>query len=95
MGRHEPQRVALDRSGDDAVQVVDRSGPAGGLGAGSLQRCGKIVGLEVVIRSGVPVKRLPPSFGITFSTTPLLAYSAEVLPEGESTTTSWAVSAFT
>src|SRR6516225_2059000 len=49
----------------------------------------------VPLANSVPVKRLPPSRGITLSTTPLLVYSAEELPVGVSTTTSWAVSAFT
>src|SRR6516164_2020219 len=49
----------------------------------------------VPLANSVPLKRLPPSRGITLSTTPLLVYSADVLPVGVSTTISCAVSAFT
>src|SRR5215471_18956838 len=49
----------------------------------------------VPLPNSVPLKWLPPSRGITLSTTPLLVYSAEVLPVGVSTTISCAVSALT
>src|SRR6476661_7592546 len=49
----------------------------------------------VPLANRVPLKRLPPSRGITLSTTPLLVYSADVLPVGVSTTISCEVSAFT
>src|SRR5207244_6082460 len=43
----------------------------------------------------VPLMWFPPSFGMMLSTTPLLVYSADVLPVGVSTTTSCAVNTFT
>src|SRR5258706_2735508 len=49
----------------------------------------------VPLANTVPLKRLPPSRGITLSTTPLLVYSADVLPVGVSTTISCAVRALT
>ena len=49
----------------------------------------------VPLANSVPLKRLPPSRGITLSTTPLLVYSADVLPVGVSTTICCDVSAFT
>src|SRR5438128_18182 len=39
--------------------------------------------LVVPLANSVPLKRLPPSRGITLSTTPLLVYSADVLPVGQ------------
>src|SRR6266704_5644222 len=49
----------------------------------------------VPLANNVPLKRFPPSRGITFRTTPLLVYSADVLPVGVSTTISCAVRALT